>query len=258
MIGGDLSSEALAELMPGRPTRSYPALLSTGADALAWARTGGPEGALVVADYQASARGRAGTEWTVRRGVSVCFSLILRPDLPVEREGWLYTVVVSGLADALGPEATIEWPDGVVRADVRLGAVGVHAELGPDGVDWAVANVLVPDVPPPRGPTLARIVRAIELRYRSPDDLVLDEYLPRCATIGRQVRARLIPVGPAGVVVAGTATGAKLDGALSIETGSGFLVAVRPQHLGVIEDMRSGSDELDGFTDYREMFPSDG
>ncbi|MDQ4130536.1 MAG: hypothetical protein M3133_06040, partial [Actinomycetota bacterium] len=77
--------------MPGRPVRTYPAILSTSADAFAWARAGAPEGALVVADYQAAPRGRAGLPWEVRPGEGLGFSLVLRPELPPEREGWLYT-----------------------------------------------------------------------------------------------------------------------------------------------------------------------
>ena len=59
-LGDDLSAEALAAVLPGRPIRAYPALLSTEADALAWARAGAPSGALVAAAYQAAPRCRAG------------------------------------------------------------------------------------------------------------------------------------------------------------------------------------------------------
>ncbi len=234
--GEDLSAEALAAFMPGRPIRSFPALLSTGADALAWGRAGAPHGAIVVADYQASPRGRSGLEWIVRRGTSLCFSMILRPDLPPHREGWLYTVALSGLADVLGEDVTIDWPDQVRRGTAAVGAVGVHAELGPARVDWAVANVLVAEARPPRGRLLARVVEAIERRHASPPETVLSDYMGRCQTIGRLVRARLIPLGPSGPKVTGRATGSSLDGALVIETVRGTHVSVRPQNLGVLED----------------------
>ncbi|HWH34036.1 MAG TPA: hypothetical protein VNT56_01805 [Acidimicrobiales bacterium] len=55
----DLSAGVLAAALPDRPLRSYPAPLSTEADALAWARAGAPVGAVVVADYQAAPRGRS-------------------------------------------------------------------------------------------------------------------------------------------------------------------------------------------------------
>ncbi|CAN5196177.1 hypothetical protein BH20ACT24_BH20ACT24_12460 [soil metagenome] len=252
MSGEDLSSEALAALLPGRPIRSYPALLSTAADALAWARSGAPEGGIVVADYQASPRGRAGLEWSVRPGRSLAFSLILRPDLSPEREGWLYTVAASGLHDALDGASTIEWPDQVRAGQATIGAVGVEVELGPEGVAWAVLNVLVPDAAAPRGPLLERVVGSIEARYRSPAEAVLADYLGRCQTIGERVVAKLIPMGPSGLRVAGTATGSKTDGALVIETVRGSHVAVRPQNLGALEREAPATGTDPDYPDYRK------
>ena len=81
-LAADLSEEALAEAMPGRPLRRYVALLSTESDALAWARSGAPEGAVVVAEHQSAPRGRAGWPWNVPPGRNLGFSLVLRPQLP--------------------------------------------------------------------------------------------------------------------------------------------------------------------------------
>ncbi len=226
---GDALTLALGE----RPLRFYPALLSTEADALAWARAGAASGSVVAAGYQASPRGRAGLEWDVGDGLA--FSLVLRPlpRLPAQREGWLYTVAVSGLADALGEKATIEWPDVVRRDGARAGAVAVYAELGPIGVDWAVVNVLVTgerdaDLVP-------RIVEAIEARLVASSASVLAAYLRRCETIGRAVVARLIPLGPGGPEARGTAVSSSIDGSLVLETDAGRRLAVPPQNLGVLE-----------------------
>lgn len=227
-LSGDLAAERLEEVLPGRAVRSYPALLSTEADAQAWARAGAPSGAVVAAGYQASPRGRAGLEWHPEPGRSLAFSLVLRPELPAEREGWLYAVAVSALADACG--GSIEWPDAVPGA----GAVGVHAELGPAGVAWAVVSVLVEAAPPPRGPLLARVVEAVEARLAQPTTPLLADYLRRCATIGRDVEARLVPMGPGGVVVGGVARTVLTDGALVLEQEDGRRIAVRPQALGVL------------------------
>lgn len=238
--GDDLSAEALADVLPGRPLRAYPALLSTEADAQAWARSAAPAGAVVVADYQASPRGRAGLPWETHPGEGLCFSLVLRPDLPPEREGWLYTVAASALADTLGSGVTVEWPDEVHtpvgRDRQRAGAVGVQVELGPSRLEWGVVSVLVESARPPRGALLAAIVAAVERRAASAAADVLADYLPRCTTIGRQVRARLIPMGPSGPQVAGRAVDCLADGALVVETPRGSRVAVRPQNLGMLED----------------------
>ena len=228
--------ERLGELAPARPVRTYPALLSTHADALAWARAGASAGSIVVAEYQASPRGRAGLEWRVQPGVDLAFSMILRPTLPAEREGWLYTVAASGVADALGPETTIEWPDEIRRDGARVAAVGIHVELGASGSEWAVVSVLVPSPEDDRGVVLARTADAIETRAASGTTRCLADYLRRCETIGRTVRARLIPLGPGGPEVTGTAVTALTDGALVLLTEQERRIAVRPQNLGLLED----------------------
>lgn len=224
--------DALAEALGERPFRFYPALLSTEADALAWARAGATHGSVVAAGYQASPRGRAGMEWEVGDGLAFSVVLLPRPRIPAAREGWLYTVVVSGLADALGADTRIDWPDQVLRGGTSAGAVGVYVELDPLGVAWAVASVLVHE-PDPR--LVPRIVEAIEQRLTAPTATVLAAYLRRCATIGRDVRARLIPMGPAGPEASGKAVSSSVDGSLILETEAGRRLAVPPQNLGVLE-----------------------
>ncbi len=232
----DLSAEALAETIPARPLRFYPALLSTDSDATAWARAGAPEGALVVAGYQASPRGRSGVYWKVDHENDLAFSLVLRPKLPALREGWMYTVSTSGLADSFGDQARIEWPDEIYLGQERVGAVGVQAGLGPAGIDWAVITVHVVGVPHPRAQRLKRVVDAVEARYRSADEEVLRDYLARCRTIGRRVVARLIPLGPAGPTLRGEAVGSLPDGGLVLVNEQGNRVVVRPQGLGLLDD----------------------
>ena len=230
----DLSLDELRAALPGRPVRWYPALVSTDAEARAWARAGAAEGAVVAAGYQASPRGRGGLEWSVGPE-SLAFSLVLRPRLPAEREGWLYVATACGIADVVGAAARIEWPDEVRAGGARAGAAGIHVELGPDGIDWATIAVLLCDAPPPRAPLLARTVAAIETRYRAPVVPVLADYLRRCDTIDHRVTAHLIPLGPGGVTVTGKAVRVLADGALVLETDERSRIAVRPQNLGLLE-----------------------
>lgn len=234
-VSEDLSIAALAEAMPERPVRSYPALLSTESDARAWARAGGPAGAVVVADYQASARGRGGLPWRCRPGQDLCFTLVLRPALAPDQEGWLYVAAALGVLDVLGEEAIAQWPDRVVHAGTPRADVAGHAGLEAGGVGWAVVNVLVRDTPPPRGPLLADLAAAIE-RLQEPSPDVLARYRERCETLGRNFVAHLIPTWPDGVQIAGTAVNVLPDGALVLEESpAGRRLAVRPQHLARIE-----------------------
>ena len=232
-LTGDLLPEALAASMPDRPLRAYPALLSTDADACAWARAGAPAGAVVVADYQAAPRGRGGLPWTCRPARDLCFSLVLRPAISPDDEGWLFVAAALAALDVLGGDAVVHWPDRVERDGAHVADVAAHAGLGADGVAWAVVNVLVRDAAAPRGALLARLADAVE-RVQQPGADALARYSERCVTLGRRVVAHLIPTWPDGVRISGTATGINRDGALAVQA-AGRRVAVRPQHLARID-----------------------
>lgn len=235
---GDLSASVLAAELGERPVRAYPALLSTEAVAMAWARQGAASGAVVVADYQASPRGRGGLPWTVRQGYGLGFTLILRPELPPDREGWPYVAALLGLHDVIGTDATsLSWPDTVLApGDVVLARLGVYVELGPARTEWLTATVLVEDATPPRTELLDRLVTALERRLAAPAEEVLEDYLLRCTTLGRQRRARLIPMGPDGPEVTGEAVDVLADGALVLLTSRGNRIAVPPHNLGLLEE----------------------
>jgi BirA family biotin operon repressor/biotin-[acetyl-CoA-carboxylase] ligase len=236
-VTSDLDAERLAAALAPRLVRAYPALLATEPVAMAWAREGGPSGCLVVADYQAAPRGRGGWPWTVRAGTGLGFTLLVRPDLAPEREGWPYIPCLLALLDGVGTaDSGLVWPDTVCTGTGQvLARVGVHVELGPAGTEWATVTVLVEDADPPRAPLLARLVDAVEQRLGEPAERVVADYRPRCTTLGQHVRARLVPLGPGGPEVVGEAVDVLADGALVLRTVRGSRVAVPPQHLGLLD-----------------------
>jgi BirA family biotin operon repressor/biotin-[acetyl-CoA-carboxylase] ligase len=237
-VTGDLDAAAVHAALGDRPVRAYPALLSTEPVAMAWAREGAPSGAVVVADYQASPRGRGGWPWTVRPGAGLGFTLVMRPDLPPEREGWPYVACLLGLHDVVGAAGSgLVWPDTVCDRDGEaLARLGVYVELGPSRTEWATVTVLVEGASPPRAPLLSRLVEAVERRLAQPEEQVREDYRPLCTTLGRQRRARLIPLGPGGPEVIGEAVDVLADGALVLRTARGSRVAVPPQNLGLLEE----------------------
>jgi len=239
-VTDDLSAAELTAQLSERPVRTYPALLSTEAVAMAWAREGAASGAIVVADYQASPRGRGGLPWVARQGHGLGFTLVLRPDLPPEREGWPYVAALLALHDVLGTDGgTLEWPDTLwSAAGSALARLGVYVELGPARTEWTSVTVLVEDTQPPRAALLAQLVHAVEARAAAPAETVLADYLPHCTTLGRQVTARLIPMGPGGPEVTGEAVTVLADGALVLLTERGNRVAVPPHNLGLLEEPR--------------------
>lgn len=238
---GDLGPAEVEGALRGRPVRTYPALLSTEPVAMAWARDAGPSGAVVVADYQASPRGRAGLPWTVQLGRGLGFTLIHRDDdLALEREGWPYIAALLGLHDAIGTaDDGLVWPDQLSSAERRpIARLGVHVEPGPGRMEWATITVLVEDAPSPRSSLLARVIEAIETRLAEPAQTVLDGYRPRCVTLGRSVRARMLPLGPDGPEVSGDAVDVLADGALVLLTARGNRVAIPPHNLGLLDEPR--------------------
>lgn len=210
---------------------------------MAWARQGAPAGAVVVADYQASPRGRAGIEWRVTPGDDLGFSVVLQPRLPIDREGWLYTVALCALLDVCGERASVVWPDELYVAGRRAAAVGVQTDPTPGRIRWATVTVLLMGVEGPRGDLLARAVARLEAWLQAPSSEVLDTYTARCATLGQRVRARLIPLGPGGVAIEGEAVACLKDGALLLATDDGRRVAIRPQALGLLERVNAPSTE---------------
>lgn len=236
-LAGDLDPAVLAAELPGRPVRSYPALLSTEATAQAWARQGAPAGSVVVANYQASPRGRAGLVWSTHPGAGLGFTLVLDPELPPEREGWPYVAALLALHDVVGAvRGGLAWPDEVHGpGGTPLARLGAHVELGPARSRWVTVTVLVEQAAAPRAALLAELVRALEHRFAAPPGVVLADYLARCDTLGRRWRARLIPMGPGGPEVIGEAVDVLADGALVLRTDRGHRVAVPPQNLGLLE-----------------------
>jgi BirA family biotin operon repressor/biotin-[acetyl-CoA-carboxylase] ligase len=231
--------DALAGLGFGHPLRHYPLALTTEALALAWARQeGAPEGALVVADQELSPRGRRGPAWSVFPGQGLYASVVLRPGLPPQGEGLLHLLAslaaAEGLERAAGVATAVKWPDDVTIGGAKVAGVKAEAQLAPGRIDSAVVtfrvNVAVPSeslaevegaatsllvavgAAPDRWEVLAHILTALQERYDNDVGSLLAAYSARCSTLGRSVRALLLPRGE----VTGTAEGVDASGALLI------------------------------------------
>lgn len=245
----ELTVEAVAAALPaerslGEPLQVFPITVSTEALALSWAhQDDAPEGALVVADAELSARGRRGAVWTSRAGRSLAFSVVLRPGLPPEGEGLLWLLgslaAAEGVAGLTGLDVRLKWPNdlrvggrglGCVKVDAHLGPgaiesavltvrlnVGMASEEFPDAIREEVTSLAIEGADHPRTAVLAAVLAGLERRYGEPVATLLDAYRARCDTIGARVRAELMPAGEA------AGRGADVDerGGLVVETGAG-------------------------------------
>src|SRR5438093_10750048 len=98
--------------------RRFAELDSTNRYALELARSGAPEGIVVVADHQTAGRGRLGRSWTAAPGSSLLLSILLRPSLVPERLHLSTVAVALAAADACdhvaGVRPSLKWPNDLV------------------------------------------------------------------------------------------------------------------------------------------------
>lgn len=221
---------------------------STNADLAARARAGAPAGAVLVADHQTAGRGRLDRTWVTPAGSALTFSVLLAPDrVPTVRWPWLPLLVGIAVAEGVRRVAevdcTLKWPNDVLVGDRKLAGIlveRVERADGPVAVVGVGLNVSLSEseLPVPTATSLllegaATTDRTVVLRevLRSLEALFLqwqadggdprlglvESYVRRCSTLGRQVRVEL----PSGEHLDGTATGVDTDGRLEVDTGEG-------------------------------------
>ncbi|MFE1382621.1 biotin--[acetyl-CoA-carboxylase] ligase [Streptomyces sp. NPDC058740] len=213
-----------------------------------------PEGAVLVAEEQTSGRGRLDRTWTAPARSGLFLSVLLKPDVPVHRWGWLPLLTgvaaVTGLGKAAGTDLTLKWPNdllvrvggeerktGGILAE-RAGADGVVVGLGINvtlnaaelPVPTAGSLLLADAVSTDRDTLLRAVLRSLEQWYgdwvRADGDPaasgLLEAYETQCATLGRRVRADL----PGERMLEGDAVGIDGDGRLVVATEGGGTEAV--------------------------------
>jgi BirA family biotin operon repressor/biotin-[acetyl-CoA-carboxylase] ligase len=147
---GERFRRSLGTLTLGRECVVTPVTDSTNDDALAAARAGAPHGALFVSDEQRRGRGRRGNAWHAPPGEALLFSIVLRPELAVERASSL--ALVAGLAvraavatalAAAGVEklAQVKWPNDVVVERLKVAGILVESQVRGDKLGAAVIGV---------------------------------------------------------------------------------------------------------------------
>ena len=153
---------------------------------------------------------------------------------------WLMASVgaAEGLQELIGSAVECKWPDDLLVGGRKIGGIKIEAQLGPGEIVSAVItgrfniNVAQEDFPPAIKDTatstlvetgkeitiesaLDAVLSGIERRYDDDVPKMMKAYTDRCETIGRSVRAMLLPKGE----VAGVAAGIDSFGSLQVEVG---------------------------------------
>jgi BirA family biotin operon repressor/biotin-[acetyl-CoA-carboxylase] ligase len=184
----------------GTPRLHLRSTTSTNDRARQLAEQGAPHGTLVTAAAQSAGRGRQGRTWSAPPGRALLFSLLLR-DPP----RLLPLLAGVAVAEVVGPDAAIKWPNDVLIDGRKVAGILVEgrpqehwAVLGiglnvalrdsdfPDELrDTAATLALEPDA---IEPTLATLLASLERWVRAQPAEVLAAVRPRDALLGRRVR----------------------------------------------------------------------
>jgi BirA family transcriptional regulator, biotin operon repressor / biotin---[acetyl-CoA-carboxylase] ligase len=121
----------LLSRLPLPAYRYYETVTSTNDLALAWAESGAPDGAMVIADTQTAGRGRMSRRWITPPDSALAFSLVLRPMAQEMTKPALFSPL-GGLALSIALESryglrpAIKWPNDVLLGGKKT--AGVLAE----------------------------------------------------------------------------------------------------------------------------------
>lgn len=145
--------------LPLNGLRFFAQTASTNDAALAWAAEGAQDFSLVCADEQTRGRGRGSHQWITPAGVSLAFSLILRPRGEEASCLQLFTalgaVAVCEAVEALGLQPEIKWPNDVLLGGRKFCGVLVDTAWMDEEAEVVVVgigvNVSSGSVPPPEG-----------------------------------------------------------------------------------------------------------
>ncbi|WP_409330452.1 biotin--[acetyl-CoA-carboxylase] ligase [Trujillonella humicola] len=206
-----------------------------------------PEGTVLVAEHQDAGRGRLDRVWTSPPRAGLTVSVLLRPDVPAARRGWLPLLTGVALAEAVGQvpgvRTALKWPNDLLAADGSKLA-GILAEAVPAAPPAVVVGVGLNVSTRPgelpegasslamevgrtvdRAPVLLEFLRALERRYSAWTAVLGDpvqsglaaDYLAWCATVGTEVVVTM----PDGSALEGVAQAVDWDGRLVVRTSGG-------------------------------------
>ena len=106
-----------------------------------------PDFTVAVADFQTAGRGRLGRRWVAPPGSALMFSMLLRPNWPVEQGGWLVMIAGLAAANTLRNQSKLpiqlKWPNDIVFEKngelCKLGGILQEAET----VDGRITQVII-------------------------------------------------------------------------------------------------------------------
>lgn len=123
---------------------------STSSLALEALERGASAGTVFVADHQSAGRGRRESggerrQWFSPAGENLYFSVVARPDVPVDRSAAITLAVGVELSEYLrestGVDVALKWPNDLYVGDRKLAGILTEGVTGPGGLEGVVIGV---------------------------------------------------------------------------------------------------------------------
>jgi len=115
---------------------------STNEDAWACFQDDSPEGTLFITDDQQKGKGRRENKWISTKGKSLTFSILLRPEMKLEKLGLLPLLtgvsIVQGIQSAASIQAGLKWPNDIMLHGKKMGGILIESKPGQNGLGVVV------------------------------------------------------------------------------------------------------------------------
>jgi BirA family biotin operon repressor/biotin-[acetyl-CoA-carboxylase] ligase len=228
--------------------RRYESLPSTNNEVARLAALGADEGLAVIAEEQTAGRGRLQRTWISPKGAGLYFSILLRPQILVDRWPLITFIAALSVSDALleacGLDTDIKWPNDLLAGERKI--CGILAEVietstGPwhcsghrDQPDRGSLSARANERcdfrgdstgrPADREAVLSALVNALSRWYvllheSDGPEKVLADWISRSS----YASGKLVNVLNGDDMVSGITRGLEADGALRLETETGLI-----------------------------------
>jgi BirA family transcriptional regulator, biotin operon repressor / biotin---[acetyl-CoA-carboxylase] ligase len=122
-----------------------PSVKSTQEIAHTLAREGAEEGTIVLADEQTGGRGRLGRQWQSPSGTGIWMSLILRPQIPLQKAPQLTLLIAAAASKAIekvtGIEAAIKWPNDLLIDGKKVSGILTELQAEADSIHSIIVGI---------------------------------------------------------------------------------------------------------------------
>ena len=143
-----IADDLLARLGPSafiRDVLVFAGTDSTNQRAIELGTNGAPGGVAIFAERQTAGRGRFGRRWESAAHLGLWFSVLLRPDLPIESWSrlttWVAVVVAGAIETATGLSVAVKWPNDLEIAGRKLAGILIEMQSDRSGGHFAVAGI---------------------------------------------------------------------------------------------------------------------